>query len=589
MTTPDLDPTRIGCVRHVLGARVTVELDPDIAGIAPVYRGRLQPVGQIGSLVRIPQGLVDLIATVSLVGIAELSGAQTPSDAVQIGERWLQVQLLGEINRASRRFRRGVGSYPGLDDIVHFATPEDLRAVFPDADAEHVRIGALAAAEEIPVALEASPLVIRHAAIVGSTGAGKTSAVASLLQGFVRGGWDAANIVVIDPHGEYGKALEECASVRSVLAEQEEHRLRVPHWALPARDILHVFVGAPAGSTTKRFEEFVTEERRAFAASAEWLALDPAAITADSPVPFDMREVWYRLEYENNATYGTKGDDDTVCLIEPGDAGSLKPPAFEAHAQGGAAPYQGSMFGKHGRIPELLRLGLLDGRLDFFGGNLDPEPDSDPLVDSVHEWIGGTAPISVLNFAGVSAEATEMAIGVIINLLFEVAVRTPADAEGIGRPSPVLIVLEEAHRYLNEGANSLSREAANRIAREGRKYGVGLFLVTQRPSELPDTALAQCGTLIALRLTNSSDQGKIKAALPDNIAGLAEVLPSLRTGEALISGEALVLPARALVDRPDPVPMAEDPSLAAWRADPRLPDVASVLASWRGVAGGDDA
>ncbi len=143
----------------------------------------------------------------------------------------------------------------------------------------------------------------------------------------------------------------------------------------------------------------------------------------------------------------------------------------------------------------------------------------------------------------------------------------------------MLIVLEEAHRYLNEDANSLSREAVNRIAREGRKYGVGLFLVTQRPSELPDTALAQCGTLIALRLTNSSDQGKIKAALPDNIAGLAEVLPSLRTGEALISGEALVLPARALVDRPDPEPMAEDPSLAAWREDPRLPDVTSVLAS----------
>jgi DNA helicase HerA-like ATPase len=152
-----------------------------------------------------------------------------------------------------------------------------------------------------------------------------------------------------------------------------------------------------------------------------------------------------------------------------------------------------------------------------------------------------------------------------------------------------LIVLEEAHRYLSESANPLSREAANRIAREGRKYGVGLFLVTQRPSELPDTALAQCGTLISLRLTNSSDQGKIKAALPDNIAGLAEVLPSLRTGEALISGEALVLPARALIDCPDPLPMAEDPSLEAWREDPRLPEVASILAAWRGVAGDDDA
>ncbi len=499
------------------------------------------------------------------------------------------MQLLGEINRASRQFRRGVGTYPGLDDVVHFATPEDLRAVFPDADTEHVRIGALAAAEEIPVALEASPLVIRHAAIVGSTGAGKTSAVASLLQGFVRGGWKAANVVVIDPHGEYGKALKGYASVRSVLGDSEETRLRVPHWALPARDILRVFVGSGVGSTLKRFEEFVLEERRKFAASADWLELDPAAISADSPVPFDLREVWYRLEYENNATYAIKGDMDSVCGTDPGDIVTLKAPAFEPHAQGSAAPFRGEYFGKHGRTPELLRLGLLDGRLDFFEGKLPADQKSDPLVASVREWIGGKKPISVLDFAGVSAEATEMAIGVVINLIFEIAVRTPPEVEGIGRPSPVLIVLEEAHRYLNESANPLSREAANRIAREGRKYGVGLFLVTQRPSELPDTALAQCGTLVSLRLTNSSDQGKIKAALPDNIAGLAEVLPSLRTGEALISGEALVLPARALIDRPDPAPMAEDPSLEAWRSEPRLPELASVLAAWRGVAGGDNA
>jgi hypothetical protein len=588
-TMPDLDPTRIGYVRHVLGARVTVELDHDIAGIAPVYRGRLQPVGQIGSLVRIPQGLVDLIATVSMVGIAELSGAQVPSDAVQTGERWLQVQLLGEINRASHQFQRGVGTYPGLDDVVHFATPEDLRVVFPDADDEHVRIGALAAAEEIPVALEATPLVIRHAAIVGSTGAGKTSAVASLLQGFVKGGWPAANVVVIDPHGEYLRAFGESASVRSVLGDTDANRLRVPHWALPARDILRVFVGPGGGSTQKRFEEFVLEERRKFAASADWLDLDPAAISADSPVPFDLREVWYRLEFENNATYAVKKELDTACLKEEGDPATLKPPVFEPHAQGSAAPFKGDYFGKHGRTPELLRLGLLDSRLNFFGGNLPADQQSDPLVDSVCEWIGGVKAISVLDFAGVASEATEMAIGVVINLLFEVALRTAPEATGIGRPSPVLIVLEEAHRYLNETANQLSRDAANRIAREGRKYGVGLFLVTQRPSELPDTALAQCGTLISLRLTNSADQGKIKAALPDNIAGLAEVLPSLRTGEALVSGEALVLPARALIDRPDPAPMAEDPSLNAWRSTPHLPELSSVLAAWRGATGGGDA
>jgi hypothetical protein len=220
------------------------------------------------------------------------------------------------------------------------------------------------------------------------------------LQGFVRGGWKAANVVVIDPHGEYGKALKGYASVRSVLGGNEETRLRVPRWALPARDILRVFVGSGVDSTQKRFEEFVLEERRKFAAGADWLELDPAAISADSPVPFDLREVWYRLEHENNATYAIKGDMDSVCETDPGDVATLKAPAFEPHAQGSAAPFRGEYFGKHGRTPELLRLGLLDKRLDFFEGNLPADQESDPLVASVREWIGGKKPISVLDFAG---------------------------------------------------------------------------------------------------------------------------------------------------------------------------------------------
>src|SRR6185295_2107822 len=230
---PEKDPTYIGAVRHVLGATITVALDPLLAGVAPIYRGRLQSVGQIGSLVRIPQGLVDLIASVSLLGIAELTGALEPAEALQHGERWLQVQLLGEIDRGTGEFQRGVGSYPGLDDPVHFATPEQLASVFPQADDEHLRLGRLAAAEEVPVCLTAARFVVRHAAVIGSTGSGKTSAVASLLQNFVKGGWQSANIVVIDPHGEYSQALADTASVRTVL-DQGDTGLRVPYWAFPA-------------------------------------------------------------------------------------------------------------------------------------------------------------------------------------------------------------------------------------------------------------------------------------------------------------------------------------------------------------------
>jgi uncharacterized protein DUF87/helicase HerA-like protein len=582
---PEADPTCIGRVRHVLGSTVTVALSADLAGVAPIYRGSLLAIGQIGSLVRIPQGLVDLIASVDLVGIAELTQPAPPAFTIQHDERWLQIQLIGEIDRGTSRFQRGIGSFPGLDDPVHFVTAEELKAIFPPADEGRLRLGRLAAAEEIPVCLDASRLVVRHSAIVGSTGSGKTSAVASLLQNFVRGGWRAANIVVVDPHGEYAQALAGGASVRSVLGEGAA-RLRVPYWALPAKDIIQVFAGAQGGATfNNRFVELVTNARREFVEAARWLTLDPTAVTADTPVPFDIRPIWHRLDAENRETRMNKADPTTAaaCSISPGNAATLTPPQYKPYNPGGAAPFQSPTFGTYGTMPHLLRLGLLDPQLRFFQEPMGTPDGDDPLIGVVQDWLGGAQPVSVLDFSGVPAMAADLAIGVVLSLVFELCIHTSPPGPGIGRPSPVLVVLEEAHRYLGASANALTRDAANRIAREGRKYGVGLMLVTQRPTELPDTALAQCGTIIALRLTNTTDQGAIRGALPDTVAGLASVLPSLRTGEAIVSGEALVLPVRALLDRPNPTPLADDPSLAPWRQEPHVPDVAAPLAHWRGT------
>ncbi len=580
---PERQPTCIGRVRHILGAQVTVALDPDLAGAAPIYRGQLQRIGQIGSLVRIPQGLVDLVGQVSLLGIAELSGTSRPTETVQVGDRWLQVELLGEVNRATGDFQRGVGSYPGLDDPVHFATTDDLRALFPSQTDTSVRVGRLAAADEIPVCVDASRFVTRHVAVVGSTGSGKTSCVASLLQSFARGGWDAANIVVIDPHGEYADALGDLASVRSVLADGDRG-IRVPYWALPASDILAAFAGSQGGMTTQsRFAELVTKARREFSDAANWLRIDDAAVTADTPVPFDLRAVWYQLDAENNETLRVQKDPSTAAVESEGDASRLEPRRYEPYGAGAIAPFKGPYHGMHGALPELLRLGLLDPRLAFLQQPAGDEEGDDPLVDEVANWLGREKPVSILDFSGVPETASEMAIGVILTLIFEAAIRTPSGGEGIGRTRPVFIVLEEAHRYLGDGAIAMARKAANRIAREGRKYGVGLMLVTQRPSELPDTALAQSGTLIALRLSNSADQAKIRAALPDSVSGLAAVLPSLRTGEALISGEAVSLPLRALVDAPNPFPNAHDPSLLSWRSQSTVPNVATAIESWRGT------
>jgi hypothetical protein len=327
----------------------------------------------------------------------------------------------------------------------------------------------------------------------------------------------------------------------------------------------------------------VTRARRDFVQASKWLALDPTAVTSDTPVPFDLRPIWLKLDAENHETRMTKADPATACRTDPGDAETLRSAQFKPYGPGGQQPHQGPYYGTYGTTLDLLRLGLLDPQLRFFQEPPGDPEGNDPLIEVTQEWLGADKPISVLDFSGVPSVAADLAIGVVLNLLFEIALRGDFDGPGIGRPRPVLVVLEEAHRYLGGEANPLTRNSANRIAREGRKYGIGLLLVTQRPNELPDTALAQCGTLIALRLSNSGDQGAIRAALPDTVAGLAAVLPSLRTGEAIVSGEAALLPARVLIDKPDPEPFAQDPPLDSWRGEPKAPEVGPAIAAWRGT------
>jgi uncharacterized protein len=574
------EPTAIGRVRHVLGATVTVELDADLAGVTPIWRGHLMPIGQVGSLVRIPQGPVSLLGSVTLVGIAELTAPPAPSLTPQQGDRWLQVQLLGEVD-ALGVFRRGISTYPGLDDSVHFATSDDLVAAYPPGGEHRLVVGALASSPDVPVSLGVAPLVTRHSAILGSTGSGKTSAVSSLLQALVAGGWNSANVLIIDPHGEYASALGASAAVRTVLGVGAQ-ALRVPYWALPASELLSVLCDVETRTVVDKFSELVLQRRREFAAAADWLDLTDEEITADTPIPFDLCSVWYDLDFANRAIVNPKVNG-TVCLVAEGDPAELMPAVFEPYGAGGAAPFQGPTYRFFSPAAERLRLRLKDPKFQFFLDVPDPlQPD--PLIETVANWLGGAAPVSVLDFSGVPSDVADVAIGVILQMIFELSTRsTPAD--GVGRGRPVLVVLEEAHRYLSEGRSTgLARGAVNRIAREGRKYGMGLCLVSQRPSELPDTALSQCGTIIALRLTNSADQTTVRTALPDAVAGLASVLPSLRTGEALISGEAIVLPTRAALRKPDPEPRAADPTLDGWRQTPSgSPEIEVVVGRWRGA------
>lgn len=576
------DPTLIGKVRHVMGATITVELSREIAGSTPIYQGRVYHIGQIGSLITIPKGPIKLVGAVTMIGISELAGSLEPSNIPNQGERWLRIQLLGELD-AIGRFNRGVSTFPSLDDDVKFATTDDLSSIYPSEDSGLIPIGRLSTSRSDVLRVDLPKLVTRHSAIIGSTGSGKSSAVARLIQSMIANDLHKANIVIIDPHGEYLNVFGESAHVMTVDGA-DRNALNIPYWSLGLDD----FIRAYAGPRTRinpvirnKIQELMLKERRNYLEKADWRSPLPEDITVDTPVPFDIRELWYELDFFNRATSRESKSSGDYAIEEEGNPIELQKARFEPYAPGG--PFKCITYGQYSPIPDRILVRLKDPLFDFLSREF-PDPEKpDPLPDCVSGWLGIENPISVLDFSGVPSEAADVAIGSVLNLLFEMATSCPED-EGIGRARPILIVLEEAHRFIGKTVSETAgaaKLASERIAREGRKYGLGLMVVSQRPAELSETTLSQCGSFISLRLTNPGDQARVRSAMPDTVANLAESLPALRTGEAIVTGESVSLPTRVVIDRPSPEPTARDASLDSWLGPPEVNEVEKAVSYWR--------
>ncbi len=581
------DPTLIGCIRHVMGATVIVELLKEVAGSTPLYQGHVYHIGQIGSLVTVPQGPLRLIGAVTMLGIAELVPPPEPANVPQQGDRWLKVQLLGELDPLGK-FQRGVSTFPAIEDEVHFATSQELAAIYPPEQIGFIPVGRLSTSRSHIMRLDLARLVTRHAAVVGSTGSGKSCTVARVIQEVLALGFLRANIVIIDPHGEYATTFWRHATVMSVTGRGKE-ALSIPYWALGLDDLIRAYLGT--GTTVSpvvrhKVQELVLAQRKKYLGDAGWASPSPDDITVDTPIPFDLREVWHKLDFENRATvHGTKTSGN-YAIVDPGDARQLKPAKFQPYNPAGESPHKSPTFGHFSPLPDRMFVRLKDPLFRFLSRSYPDPSEPDPLPDCLSHWLGRMQPVSVLDFSGVPSEAADVAIGTVLSLLFDVAVACPPD-RGIGRARPIWIVLEEAHRFIGDriaDTAGAARQAAERIAREGRKYGVGLMLVSQRPAELSETALSQCGTILSMRLTNPGDQSRVQSALPDTVATLAEALPALRTGEALITGEATALPTRVLIEEPNPVPAAHDPSIKSWRGAELQNDVTDAVSRWRGAA-----
>ena len=583
------DPTYLGAVASVSGSSVSVHLAPSIASGLTIIEGRSYRIGQVAGFVRIPQGYQDLYGIVAQVGAMAAPPAAAGVNADS--GRWMEVQLVGEATGGT--FERGISQYPNFGDSVHLATESALARIYGAENFGNIVVGSLSSAESIPARLALDELITRHSAVLGSTGSGKSTAVASLLQAITgdsvqNENYPSARILMLDIHGEYRQALASVSTVFSVDPRPEEERLFIPYWALDVSDLLDFLTGGlDGGPRETAFNEKVFDLKINSHTSSPFPGIPQSSITVDTPIPFSLKKLWYDLITFETATFeGPNRDIQT--LQDAGDADSLTAPQFKPHAMGAQGPFLNQQaFGIRRQLTS-LRSRLLDRRYDFLLHPGPWEPDLDgycgvDLDQLLEGWIGGEKPISILDLSGVPSSVLERLIGSILKIVYESLFWSREKSEG-GANRPLLIVMEEAHRYLSSEADSLASETVQRIAKEGRKYGVGAMVISQRPSEVDETILSQCGTLFALRLTNPSDRQRVRGILPDGLVGLLDALPVLRTGEAIVMGEAARLPMRCRIALPPKgrQPRSADPEVSMkWSLSRRSESYGRVVASWR--------
>ncbi|WP_050759248.1 ATP-binding protein [Pseudooceanicola batsensis] len=579
-------PTFLGRVGSVAGSTVSVRQAESVASGIAIIEGRSYRVAQVGSFVRIPQGYHNLYGLISEVGAQ--ATPETLVDASQRGESWMTVQLVGEIVETS--FERGISQYPGINDEVHLVTEDDLGKIYGVGDEGQITIGRLAGAESIPVRIDLDRLVTRHSAVLGSTGSGKSTTISSLLRSICQSGEGRrcgnARILLLDIHGEYGDGLRSAAQVFRVNPSDGEQPLHVPYWALDTLTLLDFLMGPMSEAAMTGVLDRI---QAAKSSGANGVAgVDVNALMINTPLPFSLKQLWADLVDPEYKTWADK-ERTTPALEEAGDAHSLKLPKYSAPGQGSALPdiNQTGVLGIKRQLTQ-MRSRLLDRQYDFMlhPGKWEPELSGKSQMDLpqlLEAWFGHDKPITVLDLSGVPSQVLVRLIGGILNITYEAMFWGRNLPEG-GRNRPQLVVMEEAHRYLGRDANNPARDMVQRIVKEGRKFGVGAMLVSQRPSEIDETILSQCGTQFALRLSNNADQGKVKAALPDSLSGLVDTLPVLRTGEAIIMGEAARLPIRCRINLPpeDERPSSADPKVSeAWAKAKEKEDYERLAAAWR--------
>ena len=393
-------------------------------------------------------------------------------------------------------FQRGVSIFPSLGDKVFATDQQDLSVVYARPEASTVKIGTIHQDSGLPAYILTDDLLGRHFAVLGTTGSGKSCAVALILRGILQRHGNA-HIVLLDPHNEYWRTFGDAAEVLS------PENLQLPYWLLNFEEIVEVVLGNESrdvSASVAILHDGIASAKRQFLKSDD----DEISITVDTPLPYRLTDLIQHV------------DDEMGKLDKPEDT----------------APYH--------KVKNRLNALRADKRFAFMFGGLSVRDNMSEILSRILRIPVDGKPVTIMDLSGVPSEILNVVVSVLCRITFDFGLWSE-------RAVPILLVCEEAHRYApqnTEAGFEPTKRALSRIAKEGRKYGVSLCVVSQRPSELATDMLSQCNTIFAMRLSNENDQDFVRAAMSDNAIGIIDFLPSLHNGEAIAVGEGVPVPVR---------------------------------------------
>ena len=518
----DLDTTDnatrpIGVVLEIAGSGSQIALDLErLSECMADDDPSIGLAGQVGSQIKIRVGNSWLLASVRNQRQDRRANGGIIANIDFLGEGQ-EEKLTGKIHS----FRRGVTRYPVPGALIYPATTPDLRQIYASDGRENIQIGTVYPTKDIRAGIYVDAMLGKHFALLGSTGTGKSTSAALILHRICEAAPEG-HIVMIDPHGEYSAAFKTTGKIFDVT------NLHMPYWLMNFEE--HCEVLLTSNGNERQVDADILARCLLKARLKNRLAETMGKITVDSPVPYLLSDL-------SNEIQNQMGQLDKATS---------------------SAPFM--------RIKTKLDELKSDPRYQFmFSGMLVGDTMAD-FITKVFRMPSAGKPISIIDVSGVPSDITSTVVAVLSRLVFDFAIWGRDE-----KTSPILLVCEEAHRYVPNEANadgSSVGKILSRIAKEGRKYGISLGLITQRPSDLAEGVLSQCGTIISMRLNNDRDQAFVKSAMPEGARGFLDSIPALRNRECIICGEGVAIPIRVSFDNLEESkrPASEDPSFVElWR------------------------